>query len=143
LTPINEKIISASAFLSVLNAAVFSFFLKKFLDHTWMVQISDIRGMPLVIPTRTQAKALHELGENAIATKRLTFTGNLPPDDLVAYVRQLSRKLRSDAPSYLKPPAQQLLLDTATDCLNIIELAVNWEAEKLYGVEGLGPFDEF
>jgi len=25
----------------------------------------------------------------------------------------------------------------------VIELAVNWEAEKLYGVEGLGPFDEF
>jgi hypothetical protein len=24
-----------------------------------------------------------------------------------------------------------------------LELAVNWEAEKLYGVEGLGPFDEF
>jgi len=23
------------------------------------------------------------------------------------------------------------------------EVAVNWEAEKLYGVEGLGPFDEF
>ena len=21
--------------------------------------------------------------------------------------------------------------------------SVNWEAEKLYGVEGLGPFDEF
>jgi hypothetical protein len=23
------------------------------------------------------------------------------------------------------------------------KLAVNWEAEKFYGVEGLGPFDEF
>ena len=28
-------------------------------------------------------------------------------------------------------------------CLAGLELAVNWEAEKLYGVEGLGPFDEF
>jgi hypothetical protein len=32
---------------------------------------------------------------------------------------------------------------TAADCLAVLELAVNWEAEKLYGVEGLGPFDEF
>ena len=31
----------------------------------------------------------------------------------------------------MRPPAQQLLLDTAADCLGIIELAVNWEAEKL------------
>ena len=25
----------------------------------------------------------------------------------------------------------------------VLELAVNWEAEKLYGVENMGPFDEF
>jgi hypothetical protein len=31
----------------------------------------------------------------------------------------------------------------AAGCLAGLELAVNWEAEKLYGVEGLGPFDEF
>jgi len=35
------------------------------------------------------------------------------------------------------------LLATVEDCLAVVELAVNWEAEKLYGVEGLGPFDEF
>jgi hypothetical protein len=28
-------------------------------------------------------------------------------------------------------------------CLAVLEKAVNWEAEKLYGVESLGPFDEF
>lgn len=38
---------------------------------------------------------------------------------------------------------QGLLLETPADCLEVIERAVNWEAEKLYGVEGLGPFDEF
>jgi hypothetical protein len=47
------------------------------------------------------------------------------------------------APVYLRPSAQLKLFDTATDCLTVIELAVNWEAEKLYGVEGLGAFDEF
>jgi hypothetical protein len=36
-----------------------------------------------------------------------------------------------------------MLLVTSEDGLAILELAVNWEAEKLYGVEGLGPFDEF
>jgi hypothetical protein len=25
----------------------------------------------------------------------------------------------------------------------VIERCVNWETEKLYAVEGLGPFDEF
>ena len=32
---------------------------------------------------------------------------------------------------------------TADDCLSVIELTVSWEAERLYNVEGLGPFDEF
>jgi len=35
------------------------------------------------------------------------------------------------------------LLETPADCLAVVELMVNWEVEKLYGVEGLGPFDEF
>jgi len=39
--------------------------------------------------------------------------------------------------------AQFTLLHTAADYLAIIELAVNWEAEKLYGVKGLGSFSEF
>lgn len=45
--------------------------------------------------------------------------------------------------AYLKPAAQEQLLATPSACLAVIELAVNWETEKLYGVEGLGPFDEF
>lgn len=32
---------------------------------------------------------------------------------------------------------------TPRHCLAALGNAVNWEAEKLYGVEGLGPFDEF
>jgi hypothetical protein len=35
------------------------------------------------------------------------------------------------------------LFTTTADCLAIIELTVNWDAEKLYSVEGEGPFDEF
>ena len=44
---------------------------------------------------------------------------------------------------FCPPSAQLKLLHTAADCLAVLELAVNWEAEKLYGVEALGPFDEF
>ena len=50
-------------------------------------------------------------------------------------------------------PAQRALRDQAKAIptlwtitrpnLEVIEKAVNWEAEKLYGVEGRGPFDEF
>jgi hypothetical protein len=35
------------------------------------------------------------------------------------------------------------MLDPPADCLEVIEKSVNWETEKLYGVEGQGPFDEF
>jgi hypothetical protein len=38
--------------------------------------------------------------------------------------------------------AQLEPLLAAADCLAGLELAVNREAEKLYAVEGLGPFDE-
>jgi hypothetical protein len=46
----------------------------------------------------------------------------------------------------MNPPCcgpRVIISSTAADCLATIELAVNWEAEKLYGVEGAGPFDEF
>jgi hypothetical protein len=32
---------------------------------------------------------------------------------------------------------------TTANCLAVLEPAVDWEAEKLYGEDGLGPFDEF
>jgi hypothetical protein len=51
--------------------------------------------------------------------------------------------VRTVAPAYLRPSAQGILLETPADCLEVIEKSVNWEAEKLYGVEGQGPFDEF
>jgi hypothetical protein len=129
--------------LAVFNTDIFSFYLKKFLAHAWMAHISDLRMMPLVMPTRGQEKRLKELAEQAIDAKRLTFAGPTPPNELMASVRALSDKLAADAPAYLRPAAQLRLLDTAADCLAVIELAVNWEAQKLYGVEGLGPFDEF
>lgn len=75
--------------------------------------------------------------------KRLAFAGAMPGNELVAYVRGLSDELAAKAPAYLRPAAQLKLHHTAADCLAVIELAVNWEAEKLYGAEGLGPFDEF
>ena len=60
-----------------------------------------------------------------------------------AFIREVGRELEARAPAYLRPPAPRMLLQTAVDGLAILELAVNWESEKLYGVEGLGPFDEF
>lgn len=75
--------------------------------------------------------------------KRLTFAGATPSNELAASVRALEVELAAKAPAYLKPDAQTKLLRTAADCLAVIELAVNWEAEKLYGVEGMGAFDEF
>ncbi|MBI4323905.1 MAG: Eco57I restriction-modification methylase domain-containing protein, partial [Chloroflexi bacterium] len=142
LTP-PKKLLSAEAFLAVLNSDVFSFFLKKFVKHNQDVEINDLRMMPLVMPTPAQAKALEKLAELAMSAKRLVFAGQSPSHELAAAVRALSDRLEKHAPSYLHPSAQRKLLATAADCLEVIELAVNWEAEKLYGVEGGGPFDEF
>jgi hypothetical protein len=135
--------LSPASLLALMNSDVFSFFLKKFIGHTWMVQISDIRQMPLVIPSKAQEKRLKELAEWAIAAKRLSFANETPSNELVAAVRAISNSLQEGAPEYLRPAAQQLLLATPQDCLAILERTVNWEAEKLYGVEGQGPFDEF
>jgi hypothetical protein len=78
-----------------------------------------------------------------MAAKRHEFEGSTPTNELVARVRELGEALRAGAPAYLQPSAQGHLLETSADCLEVIEKSVNWEAEKLYGVEGQGPFDEF
>jgi hypothetical protein len=78
-----------------------------------------------------------------MAAKRHEFAGRAPDNVLVGRVREIGTRLQADGPEYLRPSAQGVLLETATDCLEVIEKAVNWEAEKLYGVEGRGPFDEF
>ena len=44
---------------------------------------------------------------------------------------------------YHRLSAQRRLTEPPADILEVIEKSVNWEAEKLYGVEGQGPFDEF
>lgn len=142
LTPLPE-VLNPIAFLALLNSHVVSFFKMKFIRHTQTWEIGDLRAVPIVIPTLEQAKRLTELGEHAIAAKRLSFVGEQPDQDLVVYVRLLNEELQANAPSYLHPSAQLQLVRDADDCLGVIERGVNWEAEKLYGVEGFGPFDEF
>jgi hypothetical protein len=136
-------ILPAQVFLAILNSDVFSFFLKKFIKHNQDVEINDLRTMPLVIPTKAHSKRLQGFAERALEAKRLTFTQEPMPNTLVSFVRELADELSARAPAYLRPTAQLQLLTTASDCLAILELAVNWEVEKLYGVEGFGPFCEF
>ena len=63
--------------------------------------------------------------------------------ELVAEVREWAKRLALEAPHYLRPSAQLTFATDPKDCLTILERAVSWSAEKLYGVEGQGPFDEF
>ena len=142
LTPIVGQL-SAQTFVGIANSDVFSFFLKKFVKHNQDIEINDMRVMPVVVPSDEQQKSLEELFALAMSAKRDEFAGTAPDNDIVARVRELGERLRSAAPAYLHPSAQGLLLATPSDCLEVIEKTVNWEAEKLYGVEGLGPFDEF
>jgi len=142
LTPVIPQIPPAS-FLALLNSDLVSYIEKKFINNTCMYQVNDLRQIPLVMPTPAQAATLEQLARLAMEAKRLVFAGQSPPHPLAAAVRALSDDLEQQAPSYLHPSARRKLLATAADCLEVIELAVNWHAEKLYGVESLGPFDEF
>ena len=142
LTPIAPGI-SAMTLLSLFNSDVFSFFVKRFLKNTAAYEISDIRMTPIVVPTAGQNEHLNELGQRAVIAKNLSFSHAAVPPELSEYCQKLGETLRKSAPVYLKPVARHLLLAGAQACLEIIERAVNWEAEKLYGVEGYGPFNEF
>jgi hypothetical protein len=142
LTPLPEAM-SASAFLAVFNSDIFSFLKMRFLQHTAKWEIGNMRQLPIVIPSVAQAKRLDRLARLAIAAKRHGFAGETPPDDLVGECREIAVGLIAGAPAYLQPPAQAVTYQSPDDCLAILERAVNWEAEKLYGVERLGPFDEF
>jgi len=143
LSPLPRTSLSADFLLAVFNSDVFSFFLKKFIAHTWMAQISDLRMMPLVLPMKAQARRFESLAELAMEAKRSQFAGQQPAHELARKVRLLAEELGRGAPAYLKPSPQQQLLATPESCLAVIELAINWEAERLYGVEGGGPFGEF
>lgn len=142
LTPLPGRL-PVRVFLAILCSDAFSFLLKRFVKHNQDVEINDLRTMPIVLPTPAQGKRIDRLARLAIAAKRHGFAGETPPDDLVAECRTIEAALLADAPAYLRPPAQAVTYQSPDDCLAVIERAVNWEAERLYGVEGLGPFDEF
>lgn len=142
ISPLPNTGISHLSLLSIFNSDIFSFILKKFVAHTWMVQINDIRQMPIIIPTSNLCTELDTLAKRAIEAKELTFQKAQPSRELVDFCQELADKQKS-SPEYLRHPKQLKLITTADDCLNIIELAVNWALERLYGVEGYGPFNEF
>jgi hypothetical protein len=142
LTPIIRSL-SAEVFVAITNSDAFSFFLKKFIKHNQDIEINDMRMMPIVIPTRTEHARLQELAELCMAAKRAEYANTPPSNALVARTREIADQLQTHAPTYLRPSAQQILLETPASCLAVLENAVNWEAEKLYSVESQGPFNEF
>ena len=142
LTPVIPQL-SPSAFLALLNADLVSFWEKKIVNNTCMYQVNDLRQIPLVIPTPAQAKRLERLAQLATEAKRHGFAAEPPADSLVSECRQLDTQLLANAPAYLHPPRQAVTFQQPDNCLVVIERAVNWAAEQLYGVAGLGPFNEF
>ena len=142
LTPL-PSVFPPLAFLALLNSDVLSYFKLKLVKHTQKWEIGDLRMLPIVMPSAAQAAHLTELAGWAMQAKRLTFTDSRRSNELVAYARSLEAELSAAAPPYLRPSSQLRLLVEARHCLDMIELAINWQTEKLYGVEGLGPFNEF
>jgi hypothetical protein len=115
----------------------------RFIQHTQKWEIGNLRQLPIVIPTPAQHRRLEELADLCVEAKRAEFSNDSPSNELVARTRTLGEELRQRAPDYLHPDAQDFLLATPRHCLSVLESTINWKAEKLYGVEGLGPFDEF
>lgn len=128
--------------LCLFNSAVVTECIKRFANNTWY-EINDLRQVPIIVPTAAEQKRFSDLAKRAMEAKRCEFARQAPSQTLAAFCRATKDALVAGAPAYLKPAAQEQLLATPSACLAVIELAVNWEAEKLYGAEGLGPFDEF
>jgi len=141
LTPVGRTY-NTSQLLALLNADLFGFIIKKFVKNTQDYEVNDLRMAPVVVPNRSQGQELEHLVRLAIDTKELSLKRAEPTGSLVGNCRKLADKQKA-APYYLRPNPQMLLLHSAGDCLAITELAINWAVERLYGVEGLGPFNEF
>lgn len=141
MTPVLHWV-STFTFLAILNSNLFSYMIRRFIKHTAAYEINDIRMAPFVLPNSVQAETLDRLAKRAVVAKELVLKKKDPPPELTGFARELMRH-QQNAPVYLRPKTQLQMLDSAEQCLDAIELAVQWEVEKLYGVEGLGPFDEF
>jgi hypothetical protein len=142
LTPM-AKTIGSEAFLAIFNSDIFSFLKMRFFQHTAKWEIGNIRQIPIVIPTPAQESELAGLARQCMELKRASFTNEPLSQESIAAVREWAKRLASEAPDYLRPSAQLTFATDPKDCLTILERAVSWSAEKLYGVEGQGPFDEF
>jgi hypothetical protein len=136
------SILTTNQFLGILNADLFSYIIKKFVKNTQDYEINDLRMAPIVVPTPSQANELESLANLAIEAKELSLKHAEPTVPLVRQCQKLTDTQKA-APAYLQPGPQMVLLHTADDCLAVVELAVNWAVERLYQVEGLGPFNEF
>jgi hypothetical protein len=86
---------------------------------------------------------LSALARQCMAMKRASYAGVSLDQEQVAEARAWAKPLQHEAPGYLRPPAQMNLVVSPEDRLTILERAVSWRAEILYGVEGEGPFDDF
>ena len=142
LTPV-LGIMKPEALMAIFNSDICSFVLKKFVKHNQDIEINDSRQIPIIIPTVAQESELAGLAQRCMALKRAMFGNESLSQEVVADVREWTKRLSLEAPQYLHPSAQLTFATDPKDCLTILERAVSWSAEKLYGVEGQGPFDEF
>jgi hypothetical protein len=114
--------VSTRCFLGILNANVASYVIRKFIKNTAAYEIGDLRTLPIVIPTREQHARLEQLAEQAI----------------VVQTEILTRKRSASTNEATNKRIGDLQAELAR-----IEEEVNRVAEEIYGVAGLGPFEEF
>lgn len=142
LTPLAGTI-QPQTLLAIFSSDICSFVLKKFVKHNQDIEINDARQIPIVIPTADQEEELAGLARQCMTLKRASFAKQSLEQELVAEVRAWAKRLATEAPAYLNPGAQLTFATDPEDCLIVLERAVSWCAEKLYNVEGEGPFDDF
>ncbi len=142
LTPLSG-LMKPETLMALFNSDICSFVLKKFVKHNQDIEINDARQIPIVIPTPSQEAELASLARQCMTLKRASFAKESLSQELVAEVRAWAQRLAKEAPPYLRPSAQLTFATDPNDCLTLLERAISWCAERLYGVEGQGPFDEF
>jgi hypothetical protein len=135
-------VLSTNQFLGFLNSDLFSYIVKRFVKNTQDYEVNDVRMAPLILPDKKSAAELEYLVTLAIQAKELSLRASDPTIELIRNCRRIADKQKS-APSYLQPTAQMLLFHSPEDCLELVERAINWNVEQIYGVEGFGPFNEF
>ncbi len=94
LTPF-ESVLSTNQFLGFLNSDLFSFIVKKFVKNTQDYEVTDVRMVPLILPSKKDARQLEDLATLAIRAKQFSLDQKKPSVEPVRRCRDIATRTSS------------------------------------------------